>query len=152
MNGNDTRRERENLGKLKISVPKSRCVLCGYWVPWLKKQPDDCSPAFPGCPISSFYWKKEFPIEQAANQLIGFLENGDNLAVQEFSEMAPNITDIMNRAIEIIMDAEMEDTPEGEPVDTDIIEEEGGEDLEDEEGEDNIVVVGQIEESSPKKR
>ena len=154
MNGNDNLRERENLGKTKISVPKSRCVLCGYWVPWLKKQPEDCSPAFPGCPISSFYWKKEFPIEQAANQLIGFLEDGDNVATQEFAEMAPNITDIINRALEILMDAEMaedEESPQEREPEAVGAEEESVEGDMVEEEEEDIMVVGQIEESSPKR-
>jgi len=110
--------EDESEDNFEITIPKVKCVICGYWIPWIKKEPKDCSPSYPGCPIHVFSWKRAFPIEQAAVQLINFLQEGDDVAIKEFVDTAPCISDIINHSVSMLMDAEEEeyDEPNGKDV------------------------------------
>lgn len=138
--------EMEERQLMTIQVPKAKCAICGYWVPWLKKEPADCSPSYPGCPIHTYDWEKAFPIEQAAEQLIDFLGKGDDSSIKEFVEAAPNIADILNAALGILMDLMTEDDDDEDNgvessatyVDTTAFEN-------DEVEEDEVMVVGKID-------
>jgi hypothetical protein len=130
-----------------IQVPKARCAICGYWVPWLKKEPADCSPSYPGCPIHSYGWEKAFPIEQAADQLIDFLSKDDNESIKEFVEAAPNIADILNSALGTLMELLSEDTETANDEDyaAGVRDDDDPQTEEDTEDEDGVMVVGKID-------
>jgi len=132
---------------IPIQVPKAKCAICGYWVPWLKKEPEDCSPSYPGCPLHTYAWEKAFPIEQAADQLIDFLSKDDNESIKEFVEAAPNIADILNAALgtlmELLSEEESGEDASYQPLDgSNTVSED--DDSEDEE-EDEVMVVGKID-------
>jgi hypothetical protein len=149
----------------KISVPRFKCCWCGFWVPWLKdkKMPEDCDPTYPGCPVHVFALDREFPVREAAEQLLQFLGEEDEVMVKSFIEKAPNAAAIVKDAIRLAAskydeedededddtseEAEMEDElSEDEEENEETIDDEDDED-EDEE-EDSVAIVAEIEEST----
>lgn len=89
----------------KIIIPKKKCVVCAYWIPFLGKKriPKDCSPAFPGCPVHAYAIDHQFPIRSAAIQLKQFQIEEDNKAIKEFFEKTPSkyVAKIMEMAQEL---------------------------------------------------
>jgi len=144
-------------GGIRITVPKAKCCICAYWVPWLadrRKAPKDCDPTHPGCPVHSYHWKREFPVKEAAVQLIAFLGDEDELAIKKFVETAPNITEIFNAAIAIVTEDYVEGAEKVTTLEEELdseeeeSEEEGSEAVNvEEEDNDDVVVVSQIDPS-----
>jgi hypothetical protein len=143
----------------KVSVPRFKCCWCGFWVPWLKdkKMPDDCDPTYPGCPVHVYSLDREFPVREAAEQLLQFLGEEDEVMVKSFVEKAPNAAAIIKAAVKLaaseydedeeeeddIVDEDLEDDEaEGEAP-----EEEEVEDEDEDEDEDSVAIVAEIEQS-----
>lgn len=108
--------------QIKVVVPKTKCVLCKYWVDWLPKKriPTDCSPAYPGCPVHIYNLVHEFPVKAAALQLRKFIDRGEDEAVQEFMSTAPNPSSIFKAAMKLTPEevaAALEDESDEDEVD-----------------------------------
>ena len=139
----------------KVSVPRFKCCWCGFWVPWLKdkKMPDDCDPTYPGCPVHVYAMDREFPIKEAAEQLLQFLGEEDEVMVKSFVEKAPNAAAIIKAAVKIAAaeydedEDEEDEIPEDEVEEDEEVAEEEVEDEDEDEDEDSVAIVAEIEQS-----
>ncbi len=99
-------------GKIKVSMPKTTCIHCAYWIDSYASDPTffpkDCDPTFPGCPVHIYKVVEEFPIESAALQWRLYYENGDDENLRKFMASAPNYSQIIKAGLEIPEDVILE--------------------------------------------
>ena len=107
------------MSKIKVTFPKKKCIRCAYWITFLKKKwiPDDCNPAYPGCPVHSFEIDWQFPIKAAAIQLKRFQIEGNNKAIKEFIEKTPS--KFVAQIMEVVAELSEEDVEVVEIIDED---------------------------------